>query len=472
MGALLAMACARVPPAARPAPPTPPPLELWVDGAASPGGDGSLERPLKTVPRLDGGAHLHLRSGLYPGPFQFPHGTVVTGHGVAVLTGEGAQAVVRSRNGTLRLERVLVQGGTTGVEAIGGGLQLHEVKFSGHSKAAVDGVGAFIIGTKLEVTSSIPGTTGFRQQDGRLQLRELRLSGPMRHGVHARGAMVQLDDARVEGPATGVLVVNGALEGSALRLGGGQSAAIHVLDAGVTLKDVEVTGHEYALLGSGTLTVEGFAARGPQQGGVSLLGATSTLRQVRVERAGPMGGVQLLGGSHTLEDIEVKDSNAWGVLVRKGEAAIGQLRLSGLRGEAAPGGRVLGDGLVVRDARVGVEALAAEDLEGSALFVSNHGEVRANRIEARRCAGGAAFVERSSTVTVEQLVSRGAAGPSVAVLEAARLTVRDFSATGGDVSVWADCDEGVRVDVARAAADTSLPALRCLFVPRAAIERQ
>ncbi|MDX2015059.1 MAG: hypothetical protein SFW67_33000 [Myxococcaceae bacterium] len=466
MGAALLLACARAPLP----PPAPPvtgerPRELWVDGSASPGGDGTVERPFKTMPALDQGAHLHLRSGLYAGPFRFPQGTVVTGHGVAVLFVEGRGAVVSHAGGALRLERVLLQGGSVGLETTEGAVWLDEVKFSGHGSTFVDGANTSLVGTRLELTSNIPGTTGFRVREGRLQLRDARLTGPMRHGVKATGAALAFDQVQFEGPANGVLLQGGSLEGAGLRFAGGQGVALHVLDAGVTLSNVDVTGHEYAVLGAGTVAFDGLTIKGPQQSGVSLVGGTSTLKHVRVERAGGLGGLQLLGGRHVLEDIEVKNSNAWGVLVRRAEAAIGLLRVSGLRGEAAPGGRILGDGLMVRDGRAGVDTLIAEDLEGSALFVANAGAVVARSLEARRCAGGAVFIERQSEATIEQLVSRGSAGPSVTALDEARLRVRDFSATGGDVSVWADCAEGVRVDIARAAADTTIPALRCLFVP-------
>lgn len=475
MGATLTLGCARGPVAPRPQPVPAErrPLELWVDGSAPLGGDGSQVRPFKTVPALDGGVHLHLRSGLYEGPFRFPPGTVVTGHGVAVLFIDGLGPVVTHAGGALRLERLLLQGGTVGLSTTEGGVWLDEVKFSGHGKTFVDARNTLLVGTRLELTSNIPATIGFRQLGGRLQLRDVKLSGPMQHGVKATETALAFDAVQFEGPATGVLLLDGSLEGAGLRFAGGQAAALHVLDAGVTLSNVDVTGHEYGVLGAGAVSIDGLTVRGPQQSGVSLLGGTSTLAHVRVERAGNMGGLQLLGGRHTLTDIEVKDSNAWGVLVRRAEAAIGALRVSRIRGESAPSGRVLGDGLMVRDGRAGVDALVAEDLDGSALFIANSGSVVARSVEARRCAGGAIFIERSSEATVDSLVARGSAGPSVTALEEARLVVRDFSATGGDVSVWADCAEGVRVDIKRPAADTVLPALRCLFVPRSpANERQ
>ncbi|MCA2980552.1 MAG: hypothetical protein INH41_24585 [Myxococcaceae bacterium] len=466
LGALLLAGCARpvtLPTRAVEAPARP--REVWVDASAKPGGDGSLERPLAAVPPLDAGVHLRLRSGLYAGPFRFPGGTVVTGHGVAVLYVEGRDTVVTTQGGLVRLERLLVQGGGTGVSVSGGELSLEGVKFSGHAVAALDAVGASVEGAKVEVTGGIPGVTGFRVRGGRLELREARLAGPMRAGVEARGAAVQLEAFTSEGPATGAAVVGGALEGATLRLAGGQGAALSVHDAGVTLRDVDVTGHEYALLGDGEVTLDGLVSRGAQYGGVSLVAGTSTLRRVKVERAGGMGGVQLLGGRHTLEGVEVSRSGGWGVMVRKAEATIGMLRVASLRGEQAPAGRILGDGLVVRDARVHVTTLVADDLEGSALFASNEGTATVGSLEARRCGGGAVFLERRSAATVDRLVSRSAAGPSVVVLEAAHLVVRDFSATGGDVSVWADCADGARVDITRHEPETVLPALRCLFVP-------
>jgi hypothetical protein len=471
LGAVLTLGCPR-PPGPTPGLDLTAPRELWVDGSAPAGGDGTKERPLKAVPVLDGGLHLHLRSGLYPGPFEFPAGTHVTGHGVPVLFLEGDGVVVRTGRGPVRLERLLVQGGGVGLRS-DGALVLEHVKVSGHRRVAIEGHDAGLDAVALEVTSQVPGTTGVLAEGGWVRLHGATLSGPMKRGLEARGAAVEVRDLRSEGPSTGILTVKGSLDGVKLTLAGGQAAALHVLDATTTLREVDVTGHEYALLGSGTITVDGLVSRAPQQGGLSLLEATSTLRHVRVERAGGMGGLQLLGGSHALDDVVVTDSQAWAVLVRKGKARIGRLQARALRGEGSGADRVLGDGLVVRDGTVTIDTLAAEDLEGSALFASHHATVTVTQLDAQRCGGGAAFVDHSAAVVVTNLKSRGALGPSVTVLDGARLRVGTFSATGGDVSVWADCSDGVRVDVKQPALDTPLPALRCLFTPlRPTNERQ
>src|SRR5262245_30643699 len=82
--------------------PPPAPVELWVDASALEGGDGTEARPLKTLgaalesARAVGAAHVHVRTGLYRGPFTLPAGWAIDGPESAVLFVEGAEGQVLS----------------------------------------------------------------------------------------------------------------------------------------------------------------------------------------------------------------------------------------------------------------------------------------------------------------------------------------------------------------------------------------
>ncbi|RKH35005.1 hypothetical protein D7X12_34535, partial [Corallococcus sicarius] len=82
--------------------------ELWVDGAA-PGGDGTRERPLRSLAEAlarPGPQLVHLASGRYEGPFLLPEGTRLVGAGpTTVLTvASGAGAGVVETRGEASLE--------------------------------------------------------------------------------------------------------------------------------------------------------------------------------------------------------------------------------------------------------------------------------------------------------------------------------------------------------------------------------
>lgn len=455
--ALLVASCVRVkgPEPARSLPAT---TELWVDAFAPEGGDGSRAAALKRLPPLTGPTRLHLRSGLYRGPFVFPAGTRLEGHGEVVLFDEGSGVVVTAQ-GPLELVQVSVQGAGVGV-ASGGALALEHVKFSGHRVAGVRVTDGGVTGQHVEVSARVDGVVGVDVTNSSLTLQDVRVSGPMLAGVRARDSAVALTTVRSDGPAMAVQTLGGTLELKALRAMGGMRTAVSLTETKATLRDLDVTGHEYAVLGmGGDVTLDELRSSGAFGGGVSLLGAKVLLMNATIQRAGPLGGVQLLGCTSTLGTVRVTDSQAWGVMVRKGTAKIAFLTADGLRG----GG---GDALHVRDAEVSIERLEASGLEGSGLYASNYATVTAGSVEVTGADTSAIVVERRSVVTADRVTSRGGRGPSLAVPEDGVLTVNSLTAQGGDVSVWADCATESFVTVRAVTAGTELPRLRCLQGPR------
>lgn len=464
MGVLVAVllgACARAPPVVV----AEAPREVWVDAFAPEGGDGSRGAALKQVPVLGAAAHLHLRSGLYRGPFVFPPGSQVEGHGEVVLFDEGAGPVATSE-GPLSLQRLSVQGGRVGVLA-NAPLVLEQVKFSGHRVAAVQVIDAGVTGQQLEVTARVDGVIGLDATNASVSLRAVKLLGPLAQGVRARDSTVALAQVTSEGPATAVQTLGGALELDGLRAAGGMRTAISVTGTRARLSGLEVTGHEYAVLGrGGELQVDGLLARGPQRGGVSMLDAAVRLSKVTVERAGGLGGAQLMGCTSQVQSLTVRDTQAWGLFVRKGRATVTELTAEGIRGEPGVDGAMgLGDALHVRDAEVEVARLVARGLDGAGLYASSFAVVKAGSLEVSGAGTGAVVVDRKSVVTAERVTSRGNRGPALAAPEDGLLSVDVLDAQGGDVTVWADCATGSFVTVKAVAPGTELPRLRCLQGP-------
>ncbi len=456
--ALMLASCVRLQ-APEPASAPPGTREVWIDAFAPEGGDGSRAAAFKRIPTLTEPMRLHLRSGLYRGPFHFPGGTRVEGHGEVVLFDEGPGAVVSAR-GLLELAQVSVQGAGVGV-VTSGALSLEHVKFSGHRVAGVQVIDGGVTGHHVEVSARVEGVVGLDATNAALTLHDVKVSGPMLVGVRARDSAVELATVVSEGPATAVQTIAGSLALKGLRAASGMRAAVSVSNTGATLSELDVTGHEYAVLGlGGDVTIDGLRSGGAFGGGVSFLKSTLRLTHLVVQRAGPLGGVQLLSCTSVLGSVRVTDSQAWGVMVRQGSATIASLTADGLRG----GG---GDALHVRDGKVSIERLEASDLEGSGLFASNFAAVTAGSVDVSGAETSAIVVERKSAVAVERVISRGGRGPALAVLEDGSLTVGSLSAQGGDVAVWADCETESFVTVKAVTAGTELPRLRCLQGPRA-----
>jgi hypothetical protein len=448
---LLVVGCVRTAP---PVAPSPSPA-VWVDAYAPEGGDGGVLTALKRVPRLTAAAELHLRSGLYTGPFEFPAGTTVTGHGEAVLVGEDAPETVVAR-GPLALRHLSVQGGVVGLRALAP-VTLDEVQFSGQRQVALDVADAGLDGRELSFTSRVPGVVGLRAVNAHVTLDGVRGSGTLATLLSFTDSSSTVKQVRAEGPAIVVLAKHGTHRLDGLTAGGGTGAAVQLFETSATVVGLDVTGHEYALLSSRSeATVDGVVSRGARFAGLAFVDSKVTLGRAVVERAGPGGGAQFLASTSTVTELVVSDGNSVGALVRKGKATFE--RLSVKRVSGAPEG----DGLQVRDAEVRLANYDAEDLEGAALVATNFASVVAKRIEARSVGVSAAIVERRSSLVVDSLISRGSRGPSIAAPEDGLIDVQHLSARGGDVTVWAGCDTGSLVTIGTVDDGTFLPRIGCL----------
>ncbi|MBL8938390.1 MAG: hypothetical protein JNM69_27740 [Archangium sp.] len=463
MGALLVVGCVRAP--VQPLLPSAP-HELWVDAFAREGGDGGVEAALKVMPVLQEAARVHVRSGLYAGPFSFPAGTSLEGHGEAVLYLEGTGTVVTAR-APLQLKHLSIQGGAVGVLATAP-LSLDEVKFSGHRVAALQVLDAGAEARAIEVASRLD-TVGVEAINASVTISGAKLDGPLAFGVRAADSAVRLSRVTSVGAASVVQVLRGALELDGLDASGGLRTAISVSSANGVLSNLDVTGFEYAALAlKSTVELRHARLRGARFCGASFVSSKPTLDDVVIERAGSGGGVQLLDADSDVRTLTVMNTLASGLLVRKGKARIGRLVVRDLRGEPGPDGALLsGDGLQVRDAEVELGSLEADTLDGAGVYASSVAKVVAKRIDVRSSGFGAVVVERKSMLFAESITSRASRGPSIAAPEDGLIDVKSLSAQGGDVSVWADCASGSFVTVGAVDEGTVLPRLRCLEQPKA-----
>lgn len=465
--ALWLCACVREAPA--PIAPAPERPSLWVDAAARPGGDGSRERPLKRVPsELPERVSLHLSTGLYEGPFTFPAGTRVEGHGEVVLHAAAPAVVVTGD--ALTLVHVSVQGGDVGLQ-LSGEASLERVHVSGHRKVGVEVLpGARLDAQQLEVVGTIAESVGVHASGAALQVTGASFTGDLRQGFKLEGGAAVITGAKSEGGNSllNAREVNVTLERASAAAGRGP--AVFLSGGTARVDGLVVDGHESALH---TLHVTGLDVRHlrstrPSSAGVLLQGTRGTLRDLGVVHTGPGGGVQALDADVTLEDVSVREAGAMGVFVRKGKARLRRVSIEGVEGESdGSGGRVLGDALMLRDAVVDVDEVTVRDVEGAALYASAFATVTVGRLSCERSGEGLAYVERGAVVKARELTARGTMGAAVLVPDQARLEVETLVIRdAGEGPVFANCEAGAKVTIG--ALDTTLepPASPCVTIGR------
>lgn len=188
----------------------PAPGVVFVDPSASPGGDGSLDKPVQSLqqaaPLTPAGGTVALAKGNYAGPLSFSVPLSVRGRCAALVTiaTPAGPPAVRVKGGKADGE-VLIEGATlTGASlglAVDGALAARGRRLFIHKTFAA---GVLVTGADARLTleqSVIAGTKpdGFKQGFGavakngaHLSLVTVRLSGNRNHGIEAEGATTRL----------------------------------------------------------------------------------------------------------------------------------------------------------------------------------------------------------------------------------------------------------------------------------------
>lgn len=432
--------------------------DRWVDASAGDGGDGSAAHPFKSLAAaLAPGAKIHLRSGLYLGPWTLPPGVKLVGHGEVVLYAEGEGTVVTADAATL--EGLSVQGGFTGVRATGA-VTLRRVHFSGHRREALVVTGALTLEDSV-LDGSVTETIGVQLQRGaRAKLSKVRFTGGFRRAVDGDGAELEADEVHSEGPSQALHLLGGRAVVRTLTVAGGSGPGIFAAEGELTLTDAAVNGHEYGLQAlNEKLTVNRFTSRRVQLAGIATVRCTGRLDAVTTELSGSYGGLQLLESELDLQGVTIKAATTTGVLIRLGRARLTDVTVEGVRKDSDGSG---GDGLHVRDAVVQVANVRVRDAEGVGLVATAAAQLKVVRLSCERCRVGALVSERASVVAVKGLTCRGGDGPAIAVLDNARVELEDADLTVVEAPIWAECDQGARVSVKRMKSNLSLPPSGCI----------
>lgn len=460
---LAATACVRAPE------PLPPPevhrVEFWVDGFSQPGGDGSKDRPFKTLPQpVPQGALVHVRSGVYAGPFTLSGGVRLEGLGEVVLTGiDGVATVVTASDA--ELDGLSIQGGAVGLEA-GAGVKATRVRFSGQRQRAALVRGALTL-AEAELVASVEGIDGLAVERGAtLDLANARFSGGFKRAVRAEGGTLRLTRVRAEGAKTLVHALDSQSTLAGLQAEGGSGPALFFAGGRVSLVGAEVLGHEYALQLAREVDaqVSELRARGSLEACVAATGATLHLAASALWDCGHGGAVALMHSKTSLAGVEVLRARELGVFVRQGQLSLrGGLTVRGVTGTDG----VLGDALHVREATVRDlgGGLFFSELEGSGVFASAFADVELAQVTVERARSAAFFVERRAQLRLGAALVRGGGGPAIVVPDDASVTVdKLFVAGGNEAPVFAECHGGARVKLGRL--ETTVPQVpsRCVVV--------
>lgn len=454
---VLAMSCARAPLKEAQAMDAPRP-EVWVDGSASEGGDGTKARPFKTLePRA--GHVTHLATGLYALSGTLADDVTLEGEGQAVvLHGEGLVA------GRATLRRLAIQGGQTGL-TVRGAVTLEDVSFSGQRQVAVsvEPTGVLVF-TRGELLGSVPESKGVVSA-GRASLSGLKLRGNLRHGVKVDGGETTVTDSSCEGPATAVHVSGGRAVVTRVRAVAGRGPAFAANASTLELHDVEVVGHEYAVLTGlqARLLVDGLQSDRAQVGALGLVGTKAVLKHVIALKPGAHGAVESLEGDTRVEDLTVTDATDVAVVQRHGRLDAKKVRINGVRSEGGSGG----DGIMVRDAVAVLEDVMVTEAGGTGVVATAVATVELKGLTCERCAHGALLVERRSTVNAKGVVSIGSREAAVSVPDDGVLELDGLEVTGSTQAVWAECAAGARVVLKGKLPARELLSGRCLELPPA-----
>ena len=436
-------------------------VERWVDASAPEGGDGTPRRAFKRLnDALAPNAVIHLRSGLYPGPWVLPPGSALVGHGEVVLYAEGEGTVVTASSASL--EGLWVQGGFIGLRAIGP-VSVRRVHFSGSRRVALEASGILTLEDSL-LEGTVSQTVGVQLTRGaRARLGRVRFLGAFARAVDAQGAQLDGEDLQSEGPAQALHLENSRSQVRRLTAAGGSGPGIFVAEGALTLTDATVNGHEFGLQArKAALTLVRFTSRRVQLASIATVQCTGTFSDIQTEQSGTYGALQLLESDLKVKGVKVQHARAIGILVRLGKVKLEDVTVDHIRAEGGSS-ESGGDGLELRDAEVEVDNLIIRDAAGIGIFATAGARVEVNRFSCERCRVGAVVCELGSTVSLKSMISKGGEGPAIAVLDRASVKLEDADITAVQVPIWAECDQGARVTVTRLKSNLVLPPSGCIW---------
>jgi hypothetical protein len=436
--------------------------ELFVDASAAPGGDGSRERPFRALTDAPRHGRLRLAAGIYPGAVVLEDVELVGGPAV-VLAATPPAACIRTR-GAVRLERVQIQGGATGVVVESGRTVLASASLSGQRGAAVEvAAGAELLLTDSTVQASVSAVPGVRVlAGGKAELVQVRFQGPFRRAVDAtQPSVLRLRQVQTQDAVTGLWLKGGSAVVEGMEVRGGRGPGLYVAGATVQLRDVRIEGHEYGLLTGDGARIDGRGLRstGAERAGFGLVKSKGVLEDVHVESAGPMGGVQIVASEVRLRGLDVQGGRSSGLVARDADLTLEGATFRGPAGVDPSDG----DAVQIRGGRATLGDIRVQDCTGVGVVVAEASEVGLGRTTVSGAGVAGVAVETEAHLTATDVSIERTAGPAVLVTDRGRAQLRAMTARyNRDGALWAECSQGVDVEVDGWTGDVSPTPAPCI----------
>ncbi|MHA7628470.1 right-handed parallel beta-helix repeat-containing protein [Corallococcus sp. M7] len=460
---LLVLLCA----CSRPAPRPQTTAELWVDGAA-PGGDGTRERPLRSLTEAlarPGPKRVHLAAGRYEGPFRLPVGMQLIGEGHStILIAVDPGTTVVEAPGDTALESLVIEGGGWGLDARGP-MRVHTVTFRNQARGAIR-LGAGPLegrGLRFEAgaASRAPPAVGVLVEAGTAEasapsliLRDSAFVGAYDRAVRARsGATVRLEGVDFQGPRMALSQEGGVANVERARATGGTGTAFSMVEGALTLVDVRVQGHEYGVTANQVrLSVRGFTSEQATRAGMGLTATTGLLEDVTVKDAGTYGALQLTASDLEVRRFRLEGSREYGVVALQGRV---RLRDGVIQGVSTADG-ITGDGLHLRQVEADVDTVTVEGAKGTCVLATQRARATLRNARLSGCGLAALAVDSKATLESRNVDVRDTPGSILVAIEEGQLQVEDLTAKDarGEL-VSTDCEGQTRVRLRHVDASTT-----------------
>jgi len=436
---------------------------VYLDVSAAPGGDGSRDRPFRTLAEAPTHGRLRLASGVYPGGVTLEDVEVIGGPAVVLTTSPPADCI--HTRGAVRLEGIQIQGGARGLVVESGRATLEGARFSGQRGPAVEvGEGAAVSLSHSTLLATVSGFPGLRVlPGGQAELRESRLQGPFRRGIEAiRPVSLALVGVEIEGSVTGLWLLGGQASVEGVELRGGRGPALYVAEGALQLRDVRIRGHEYGLLTGGGARIEakGLASVGPEMSGVALVRSKGALEDVHVESPGRLAAVQLVASEARIRGLEVRGGPS-GLSARTAQLTLEGGTITAVRSEESSEG----DAIEIRGGKASLAGLRIQDCSGIGVLAAEGADVTLSRSTITGSGVAGVSAETLGRLLATGVSIEGTHGPAVLVSDHGMAQLRAMTARDNrDGSVWAECAQGVTVEVDGLTSDSDglLPPAPCI----------
>ncbi len=434
-----------------------PAIEVWVDASALGEGNGSIDRPFKTLSAAltragDAAVRIHLAPGLYRGPFRPPPAAQIDGKGTAVLFLDGSGAVLTPR-GSLALANVAIQGGSVGIESAAT-LRLSAVSFSGQRSLAAHLSSETLAAEKTTFSAAVSEAGGIKiDADATATLVGCSFQGPFRRAVELKGpGGFHLSDSVFVGAVIGVHQVGGSAVIERTRFSGGRGPAVFCARGTLELRDVDVYGHEYAVqCGEGaSVRALRLSSVRAERAAIALARATGQLEEITIIDSGSFGAVQLTESTVALRRFRFHRAEAYGLLARRSWISVADGAIS----DVLDSGGSAGEGIHLRGTRGSIESVSILRTAGAGLLAAADSSVQLRDLLVEKCHWGGVLAETLSRVSGSSWTIRNCDAAAIAVPDAAQVELDVLRSEGNAQGAsWVECARGGKLRVSRATVD-------------------